>query len=273
MGAAFIRCLWRAPADDRRPRWSQMRPLATIGGAIMVRTAALIASFVVASAVLARIGDAQLAANQIALSALPLHRAGARCDRDRGPGHRGTIAGRRRRRRRHRRRLADDPLVLVAGAAFGVVLLALTDALPRVFTNDQAVIDQAEQLWPLFALMQPSAAAVFGLDGILLGAGDARFLALSMLAAGATFVAIALASLGLDWGDRRRVGRVQRPDGRTTRDLRRTVPGSPLGAHRRGFRGRVRGHRVVRPPPSPSSAPCAPSSRSGRRRAPPAWAP
>jgi putative MATE family efflux protein len=200
MGAAFIRCLWRAPADDRRPRWSQMRPLATIGGAIMVRTAALIASFVVASAVLARIGDAQLAANQIAFQlflfiALALDAIAIAgqviVGRSLGAGDaEGAIA-------------AGWRMILwslVAGLAFGFVLLALTDVLPAVFTNDQAVIDQAEQLWPLFALMQPSAAVVFALDGILLGAGDARFLALSMIAAGAVFVAIALASLGLDWG-------------------------------------------------------------------------
>jgi Na+-driven multidrug efflux pump len=48
--------------------------------------------------------------------------------------------------------------------------------------------------------MQPTAAVVFALDGILLGAGDARYLAVSMLAAGATFVAIAVASLDFDWG-------------------------------------------------------------------------
>jgi putative MATE family efflux protein len=200
MGAAFVRCLWRAPTDDRRPRWELMRPLAAISGAIVIRTAALIASFVVASAVLARIGDAELAANQIAFQlflfiALALDAIAIAgqviVGRSLGAGDAdGAIAAGRR----------MILWSLVAGVAIGVVLLALTNVLPGVFTNDQAVIDQAEQLWPLFALMQPTAAVVFALDGILLGAGDARYLAVSMLAAGATFVAIAVASLDFDWG-------------------------------------------------------------------------
>lgn len=56
MGAAFVRALLRAPADSRRPALARMRPLARIGGQIFVRTAALYASFLVASAALARRG-------------------------------------------------------------------------------------------------------------------------------------------------------------------------------------------------------------------------
>jgi Na+-driven multidrug efflux pump len=60
------------------------------------------------------------------------------------------------------------------------------------------VVERAKTLWPLFALMQPIGAAVFALDGILLGAGEAGYLAWSMLAALACFAPIAVASL--DWG-------------------------------------------------------------------------
>ena len=56
MGAAFVRALLAAPADSRRPSLDRMRPLARIGGEIFVRTAALYGSFLVASAVLARVG-------------------------------------------------------------------------------------------------------------------------------------------------------------------------------------------------------------------------
>ena len=58
--------LLRAPATWRRPSLAAMRPLARIGGEIFVRTAALYGSFLVASAVLARVGDDSLAAHQIA---------------------------------------------------------------------------------------------------------------------------------------------------------------------------------------------------------------
>ena len=62
------------------------------------------------------------------------------------------------------------------------------------------MIDQLHKIWPLFALMQPANGAVFALDGILIGAGDTRFLMWGMLAASLAFIPIALASLAFDWG-------------------------------------------------------------------------
>ena len=55
--------------------------------------------------------------------------------------------------------------------------------IPRVFTSDAEVLAQCALLWPLFALMQPFNGIVFALDGILIGASDGRYLALSMAAA------------------------------------------------------------------------------------------
>jgi Na+-driven multidrug efflux pump len=90
---------------------------------------------------------------------------------------------------------------VAAGAVFGLVMLGLIDVLPRAFTSDPAVIDRAQEIWPLFALMQPANGAVFALDGILIGAGDTRFLMFGMLAAAlGVFVPVALLSLALDWG-------------------------------------------------------------------------
>ena len=49
--------------------------------------------------------------------------------------------------------------------------------------------------------MQPANGAVFALDGILIGAGDTRFLMWGMIAASlGVFVPVALASLALDLG-------------------------------------------------------------------------
>ena len=89
---------------------------------------------------------------------------------------------------------------LAVGCLFGLVLLALHDVLPRVFTHDERVIDKAQVLWPLFALMQPAGAIVFALDGILIGAGDARYLAGAMALCFCVFVPIALAAFHFDWG-------------------------------------------------------------------------
>jgi Na+-driven multidrug efflux pump len=90
---------------------------------------------------------------------------------------------------------------VMAGAVFAAVMLALIGVLPHAFTGDPAVVDRAREIWPLFALMQPANGAVFALDGILIGAGDTRFLMWGMLAASlGAFVPIALLSLALDLG-------------------------------------------------------------------------
>lgn len=197
MGVAFAAAV--APLPRPAPRL--MRGLAKVGAEIAIRTSALYVSFIVASAVLARIGKASLAAHQVAfqlynllalvLDALAIagqvmvgRLLGA------GDGDAAQLAA---------RRLVT--LSAAGGLLTGVVLLALAGPLPHVFTSDPRVIGRLHALWPLFAAMQPAAAVVFALDGILIGAGDTRFLAGAMvLAALVFFVPIALAALHFHWG-------------------------------------------------------------------------
>jgi putative MATE family efflux protein len=201
MGAAFVIALTRAPARSRRPSLDLMRPLTRMGGDIVIRTGALLGSFTVASAVLARVGAASLGAHQVAFGlfvfvALALDaiaiagqvvvggRLGA------GDADEAYAAA---------RRMLE--LALLAGVALGAVILALEGPLPRLFSDDAAVIERAHAIWPLFALMQPAAAVVFALDGILIGAGDTRFLAWAMLgAAFGAYVPVALLALHFGWG-------------------------------------------------------------------------
>ena len=62
------------------------------------------------------------------------------------------------------------------------------------------MIAQAHKVWPLFAAMMPLNGAVFALDGILIGAGDTRFLMWGMLASAAVYIPVALLALANDWG-------------------------------------------------------------------------
>jgi putative MATE family efflux protein len=201
MGVAFVVELLRPHAESRRPRLAEMRPMIRIGRQIFVRTTALFASFLVAASVLARMGDAPLGAHQIAFQlftflALVLDSV--------------AIAGQVIVGRRLGAGDADGAHAAAArmiawsvalGAVFGVVLLALGHWIPRAFTSDAAVLHSAARVWPLFALMQPLAGAVFALDGILIGASDTSYLMWSMLASSfLVFIPIALLSLGLGWG-------------------------------------------------------------------------
>ena len=89
---------------------------------------------------------------------------------------------------------------VAAGTLFGLGLLALGGVIPHAFTSDDAVIERAHEIWPLFAAMMPLNGAVFALDGILIGAGDTRFLAWGMVAAAAVYVPVALLALHQGWG-------------------------------------------------------------------------
>jgi putative MATE family efflux protein len=198
MGAAFMAVQLRA--GWQRPVAARMRRLARVGSEIAVRTTALLGSFLVASAVLARVGPASLAAHQIAfqlfvflalvLDALAIA-AQVLVGRMLGAGDARAA------------RAAATRVILwsvVLGAAFGVVLLALGDAVPRLFTPDDAVVARAHEIWWLFAALMPANGAVFALDGILIGAGDTRFLAWGMVAAAAVYIPVALLALAQDWG-------------------------------------------------------------------------
>jgi MATE family, multidrug efflux pump len=201
MGVAFAVELLRPHADTRRPRLAEMRPMMRVGRQIFVRTTALYVSFLVAASVLARVGDAALGAHQIAFQLFIFLALLLDAIAIAGQVIVGRMLGAGDAAGAHAAAVRMIAWSVVAGGVFAIVLLALTDALPRAFTSDPSVIHAAHQVWPLFALMQPLAGAVFALDGILIGAGDTSYLMWSMLAASLlVFVPIALVALGLDWG-------------------------------------------------------------------------
>jgi putative MATE family efflux protein len=201
MGAAFVRALLAAPADSRRPSLERIRPLVRIGTEIFIRTTALYASFLVAGAVLARIGKDSLGAHQIAFQLFVFLALVLDAIAIAGQVIVGRTLGAGDAAAAHAAARRMIEWAVLAGAAFGLVMLALIDVIPRAFTSDPDVIDRTHEIWPLFALMQPANGAVFALDGILIGAGDTRFLMYGMLAASFGFyVPVALLALAFDWG-------------------------------------------------------------------------
>ncbi|HYF26373.1 MAG TPA: MATE family efflux transporter [Baekduia sp.] len=197
MGGAFAWLLLRAPARSRRPDAALLRRLARMGSHIVVRTGSLLLSFTVASAVLARVGEDSLAAHQIAFQlfvflALVLDAIAIAgqvlVGRALGAGDaEGAFAAARR----------MCGWALGAGAGLALALLAGRDVIPGWFTGDEDVVALARDAWPLFALLQLPGAVVFALDGILIGAGDTRYLAWAMAASAVVFVPLALLASSL----------------------------------------------------------------------------
>jgi len=200
MGTAFVVELLRPHADSRRPSLREIRPMLRIGGQIFVRTSALLGSFLVAASVLARMGDAQLGAHQIAFQLFIFLALVLDAIAIAGQVIVARMLGAGNAEGAYASAVRMIAWSVVVGGVFAVVLLPLSHVVPRAFTGDHAVLAQAALLWPLFALMQPLGGAVFALDGILIGAGDTAYLMWSMLAASAIFITIAALSLALDWG-------------------------------------------------------------------------
>ena len=203
MGLGFVWLIVRrvGPAE-MTPSARLARRLLSVGKFIFARTAALIGAFLLAGAVVARFGDAELGAYQISFQlwlflALVLDAIAIAgqiiVGQELGAGRSGPAYDASARM---------ITLSVAAGGMFAVLLLLLGDALPRLFTEDAAVLEQCALLWPIFALMQPLNGAVFALDGILIGASDGPYIAGSMaLAFVACAVGLAAAVVG-DWGVR-----------------------------------------------------------------------
>jgi Na+-driven multidrug efflux pump len=81
---------------------------------------------------------------------------------------------------------------LLAGLALGGLVALLRPVLAPLFSDDPAVIDLTRQVLWVVAVLQPLNAVVFVLDGVLIGAGDLRFLAGAMVGAFALFLPAAV---------------------------------------------------------------------------------
>jgi putative MATE family efflux protein len=201
MAAVFVAVLARA--GDRGPLIDRaaLRSLAHTGGQIFVRTASLFAAFLLAGAILARIGSPSLAAHQVAFQLwnfLALALDALAIAAQVLVSHQLALREVDRARALATRTLAWS---VVIGLVFAAVLLALGGVLPQAFTQNPRVLNRIHAVWPIFALMQPVNAAVFALDGILIGAGDTRFLMWAMLPCAAlAFAPLAVASLLAGWG-------------------------------------------------------------------------
>ena len=203
MGSWFLVVIVRSlQAGETRPMPALARRVLSLGKWIFLRTSALMGSFVLAGAVATRFGDAAIGAHQVAFQlfiflALLLDSIAIAgqviVGRELGAGRSDDAYA------------AGERMIVLsvgAGVVFAALMLALAGVLPDAFTGDDAVLEQTALLWPLFALMQPLNGAVFALDGILIGASDGPFLALSMVVAFVACSAMLVAALVEDWGIR-----------------------------------------------------------------------
>ncbi|MEV6757796.1 MATE family efflux transporter [Streptomyces sp. NPDC051214] len=175
-----------------RPDAAGIRACAQAGAPLLVRTLSLRAILMIATAVAARLGDADVAAHQIILSLWSLLAFALDAIAIAGQAIIGRYLG------------ANDPqgardvcrrMVqwgIASGVALGVLVVLARPLFIPLFSSDSVVQDAALPALVVVAISQPICGIVYVLDGVLMGAGDGPYLAWAMLATLAVFAPVAL---------------------------------------------------------------------------------
>lgn len=182
--ALVVVLLRKAGALDAsvRPHPARVLTAALTGIPLLVRTVALRATLLVTTWVAASLGDVPLAAHQVAftvwsalafaLDALAI--AGqALTGKALGAGDRAGV------------RLTMRTMIrwgVVGGFVVGLAVVAVHRIVPALFTQDPAVRDALGAALVVVGLGQAVSGFVFVLDGVLIGAGDGRWLAWGSIA-------------------------------------------------------------------------------------------
>lgn len=190
----------RGVAVRYRPYWRGVVGGLTASAPLLVRTISLRIVLLVSALLAARFGEVELAAHQLAITLWTALGLGLDAVAIAGQALVGRylgasdVAG---------ARAATQRMVewsIGAGVVFGVAILATSDILPALFTMDPRVREQLSQVLVISALFLPAAGWAFALDGVLIGAGDARFLAVGQAATLVVFLPLVAAAAVADAG-------------------------------------------------------------------------
>jgi putative MATE family efflux protein len=186
-----------------RPNGRAISLLGRAGGALLLRTAALRGALTAATAIATRIGPVDVAAHEIAYELWNFLALGLDAIAIAGQAIIGKELGAGDAEEAHAMGRRMLWLGFVAGAIVGALVIALRFVLPHIFSNDPRVLALASFLLLSVAVLQPVNGVVFVLDGILIGAGDLRYMAWAMVGATAVFAAAGAAvivfGLGIGW--------------------------------------------------------------------------
>ncbi|MFD7027657.1 MATE family efflux transporter [Streptomyces sp. NPDC059917] len=195
MAAAYLIVVVRGARRHRaslRPDAAGIRACAQAGVPLLVRTLSLRAVLMIATAVAARLGDADIAAHQILLSLWSLLAFALDAIAIAGQAIIGRYlgAGDTEGAKAVCRRMVQWGVV--SGVVLGILVVAARPLFVPLFTGDPTVKDALLPALLVVAVSQPVSGIVFVLDGVLMGAGDGRYLAGAMVVTLAVFTPAAL---------------------------------------------------------------------------------
>jgi putative MATE family efflux protein len=195
MAAAYLAVVIRGArrhGASLRPDAAGIRASAQAGVPLLVRTLSLRAVLMIATAVAARLGDADIAAHHIILSLWSLLAFALDAIAIAGQAIIGRYLGAddAKGAREACRRMVEWGIAV--GVVLGLLIVASRPLFLPLFTSDTVVKETALPALLLVALSQPICGVVFVLDGVLMGAGDGPYLAWAMVLTLAVFTPVAL---------------------------------------------------------------------------------
>lgn len=201
MAAALVRIVVRGAREhgaSLSPDWVGVRRSFGTGLPLMIRTVSMRVALIVTTVVATSLGTAELAAHQVVfntwiLLALVLDAVAIAAQALVG---RALGAGDVALARSVTRRMVQWGVLV--GVGLTMLVLATGSVYARLFTPDAEVRALIVAALVVAALMQPVAGWVFVLDGVLIGAGDGRYLALASVLSVLAFLPAAWAVVALD---------------------------------------------------------------------------
>jgi putative MATE family efflux protein len=183
-----------------RPHGAGIRAAATVDVPLLVRTITLRVALLAATYVASVAGTVAVAAHQVAFTVWTLLALALDAIAIAGQAIVGRAlgAGDAEGARAATRRMMQWGLV--SGALLAVVIIALRAAFVPLFTDDADVRALLSSVLVVAALFQPVNGVVFALDGVLIGAGDGRYLALAGVLTLVAFLPLAALVLVTDAG-------------------------------------------------------------------------
>ncbi|MGY5765719.1 MATE family efflux transporter [Brachybacterium sp. DNPG3] len=160
---------------------------------MFVRTLSLRTVGIATVVVAARLGDVELAAHQLANTIFMLLALALDALAIAGQALTGRYLGAADARTVHAVTRRLTVWGVGGGAVVGLVLLAASYVVPTVFTPDPAVQESLRAALWVLVVAQPIAGYVFVLDGVLMGAGDAPYLARAGVISAAAVLPFAIA--------------------------------------------------------------------------------
>jgi len=186
-----------AAAPSRRIDREEMTPFLTAGGHLALRVATVLIVVTGSTFVAARVDDVTLAAHQIGATlftlvalaldayAIPAQTLVANALGAGEPDEAIAIGHRVLR------------LSVLTATVLGLLLAAVSWPLTHVFTSDPAVASRATVAVVFLAVILPPGGVAWALDGVLMGAGDYRFLGRASAVSALAFLPLAVLTLAV----------------------------------------------------------------------------